>query len=50
MPLVLFKAPWIIRQQMANDTFSPKNVVKSLFAKAPLSAEITLLAQMNGEV
>jgi hypothetical protein len=49
VPLVLFKAPWLIRQQLANDTFSPTNVLKSLFAKAPLTTDITLLAQVSGE-
>jgi hypothetical protein len=50
VPLVVFKAPRIIRQQLSTDTFNPKNVVKSLFAKAPLNAENILLAQASGEL
>ncbi|MDR2540891.1 MAG: hypothetical protein LBD11_03805, partial [Candidatus Peribacteria bacterium] len=34
VPLVVFKAPWLTVQQLSTDTFSPKAVVKGLFAQA----------------
>jgi hypothetical protein len=50
VPLFLFKAPRLIRGQLATETFSPSNVVKSLFANhMPASTTTTLLAQTSGE-
>ncbi|MDR3168571.1 MAG: hypothetical protein LBU27_02165 [Candidatus Peribacteria bacterium] len=34
VPLALFRVPWLTVQQLSTDTFSPKAVVKGLFAQA----------------
>jgi hypothetical protein len=34
LPLILFKAPRILRNQIVNDAVSPTAIVKGLFAQA----------------
>ena len=47
--LLLFKAPWIITSQIINDSFSPSQVIKTLFAKSTLEGNKALLAT-SGEL
>lgn len=48
-PLILFKLPWQITNQLVNDTFSIQQTLKSLLAKSTISNSQILLAQNDEE-
>lgn len=43
IPLALFRVPWLTIQQLSTDTFSPKAIVKGLFAQ--VEGEVDLQEQ-----
>jgi hypothetical protein len=43
VPLLIFKAPWLARQQFATESVSASNLVKGLFAQA--TGEVSLEEQ-----